>query len=189
MPEYLDLRREDGSRTGAVKERSLVHRDGDLHGTAHVWIVRPDGEHFDLLLQKRSAEKDAYPGCWDISSAGHLPAGSDFPESALRELREELGLSAAPEELYFAGFRRSLAREIFHGAPFVDSEYSAVYLLPRPVDPETLHLQAEEVSEVRYFPYPVILERFHSPDFRHCLYLDELQMVERAYTEWKRSLP
>ena len=88
MSEYFDLRREDGSKTGVVKERALVHRDGDLHGTAHVWILRPSGSGFDVLLQKRSMEKDAYPGCWDISSAGHLPAGSDFRESALRELGE-----------------------------------------------------------------------------------------------------
>ena len=26
--------------TGEVKERSLVHADGDIHGTSHVWIVR-----------------------------------------------------------------------------------------------------------------------------------------------------
>ena len=36
MSELLDLRKEDGSRKGETKERELVHRDGDLHGTSHV---------------------------------------------------------------------------------------------------------------------------------------------------------
>ncbi len=36
--EMLDLRNRDGSLTGEVKERSLVHRDGDLHGTVHIWL-------------------------------------------------------------------------------------------------------------------------------------------------------
>ena len=38
--ELLDLRNEDGSLTGEKKERALVHRDGDLHGTSHLWLVR-----------------------------------------------------------------------------------------------------------------------------------------------------
>ena len=56
-----------------------------------------------MLLQKRSREKDAFPGCYDISSAGHIPAGDGFVESALRELEEELGIRAEPSELVRIG--------------------------------------------------------------------------------------
>ena len=38
--EYLDIRDKNGHPTGVIKERSLVHADGDLHGTSHVWIVK-----------------------------------------------------------------------------------------------------------------------------------------------------
>lgn len=189
LSEYFDLRRADGSKTGEVKERALVHRDGDLHGTAHVWILRPAGCCFDVLLQKRSLEKDAYPGCWDISSAGHLPAGSDFLESALRELNEELGLTVAPDELYFAGFRHRVAREVFRGVRFVDNEYSAVYLLLRPVDPAALRIQQEELSEVRFFPFDWVLDHLNDPEFQNCLYRDELELVRRAWEARKRSKP
>ena len=101
--EMIDLRDRDGKRTGEVKERTLVHRDGDLHGTAHVWLVRyrADRGSADVLLQKRSADKDSFPGYYDISSAGHIPAGQDFSESAVRELKEELGIPASLEELHF----------------------------------------------------------------------------------------
>ena len=76
--EYLDIRTKDGRVTGEVKERTKVHEDGDIHGTSHVWIARINAEgECELLLQKRSADKDAYPGCYDISSAGHLPAGQE----------------------------------------------------------------------------------------------------------------
>ena len=189
LSEYFDLRRADGTKTGEVKERTLVHRDDDLHGTAHVWILRPAGSGFDVLLQKRSPEKDAYPGCWDISSAGHLPAGSDFPESALRELNEELGLTVAPDELHFAGFRHRVAREVFRGVPFLDNEYSAVYLLLRPVDPSALQIQQEELSEVRYFPFDWVLDHLDDPEFQNCLYRDELELVRRAWEARKRSEP
>ena len=183
MTEYFDLRAPDGSVTGAVKERSLVHLDGDLHGTAHVWIARMErGEPF-LLLQKRSRIKDAYPGCWDISSAGHLPAGSDFRESALRELCEELGVSAAPDDLRFLGFRHRIVHEMFHNKPFVDNEYAAVYLLLRQIDPAKLILQEEEVEAVQFFPLSEILARLDDPAFPNCLYRDELEMVASACTQ------
>ena len=60
--ELIDLRKEDGTLTGEVKERSLVHRDGDLHGTSHVWLVRyrPAKKSAEVLLQKRSADKDSF---------------------------------------------------------------------------------------------------------------------------------
>ena len=40
--ELFDEIREDGSRTGVVKERGVVHEDGTLHATVHIWIVRPN---------------------------------------------------------------------------------------------------------------------------------------------------
>ena len=95
--EYLDIRTENGELTGEIKERTQVHTDGDIHGTSHVWLVRytdKNKKKFDILLQKRAATKDAYAGCYDISSAGHIPAGQDYLESAVRELEEELGIKA-----------------------------------------------------------------------------------------------
>ena len=38
--EYLDIRDKNGHPTGVIKERSLVHAAGDMHGTSHVWIVK-----------------------------------------------------------------------------------------------------------------------------------------------------
>ena len=45
-------------------------------------------------MQKRSLRKNSFPGCYDVSSAGHIKAGDDYLESALRELSEELGIVA-----------------------------------------------------------------------------------------------
>ena len=55
MKEYFDIRDSAGNPTGEVKARSLVHRDGDIHGTSHVWLVRKNKKSgYDVLLQKRS---------------------------------------------------------------------------------------------------------------------------------------
>ena len=39
-----------GLPTGRTKERAAVHRDGDLHRTLHVWLVKDDRS---VLLQRR----------------------------------------------------------------------------------------------------------------------------------------
>ena len=89
--ELFDVIDEDGNKTGQVKERGVAHRDGTLHSTVHIWIVRPNRESgYDILLQKRSECKDSNPGAYDISSAGHVSAGDELMESALREMEEEL---------------------------------------------------------------------------------------------------
>ena len=63
--ECFALRREDGSLTGEIKPRALVHRDGDLHGASHVFLARLRGGRAELLLQKRSAQKDSFPGLYE----------------------------------------------------------------------------------------------------------------------------
>lgn len=121
MKEYFDIRDSAGNPTGEVKARSLVHRDGDIHGTSHVWLVRKNKKSgYDVLLQKRSDDKDSFPGCYDISSAGHLPAGADYRESAVRELEEELGIAVSPEDLLVSWHaRRGRKRGILWKIPFI----------------------------------------------------------------------
>jgi len=54
-----------------------------MHRTSHVWLLREKQGKIQVLLQKRSETKESLPGCYDISSAGHIPAGMDFVESAI----------------------------------------------------------------------------------------------------------
>ena len=78
---------------------------------------------------------------FDTSSAGHIQAGDEPLESALRELEEELGIHATPEQLHFAGtFPISFAKE-FHGKMFRDEELAFVYIYDQPVDITELILQ------------------------------------------------
>lgn len=97
--EMFDIRTPEGEPTGEVKERSAVHRDGDWHGTAHIWLVRRKNGKIEVLLQKRSRLKETFPGCYDASCAGHLSAGDSFIQGALRELQEELGAGSKGRRL------------------------------------------------------------------------------------------
>lgn len=111
--EYFDIVDEMGNPTGKTIERKEAHRNNILHRTAHVWIVRHRGNSIQILLQKRCMEKDSFPGCYDISSAGHIPAGVDYIPSALRELKEELGLTIEPSQLIDCGLHRHHAMRCF----------------------------------------------------------------------------
>ena len=116
--ELFDIIDENGNPTGKIVERSIAHAEGIPHRTAHIWIIRRRNEKTEILLQKRSRNKDSFPGKFDTSSAGHIQAGDEPMESALRELEEELGIHAESADLQFAGkFPISFARE-FHGKIF-----------------------------------------------------------------------
>ncbi|HIZ82726.1 MAG TPA: NUDIX domain-containing protein [Candidatus Mediterraneibacter pullistercoris] len=179
--ELFDEIREDGSRTGVVKERGVVHEDGSLHATVHTWIVRQnDRSGYDLLLQKRSSCKDSNPGCWDISSAGHIEAGYRPLESALRELKEELGIDAAPGDLREIGTRRCSFESEFYGRPFRDNELSTIYIYKKPVEISELTLQDTEVSETIWMDYSECRRKIAEHLFEHCIYEDELDILGKA---------
>ena len=126
--EIFDIIDENGNPTGKTVERSIAHAEGIRHRTAHIWIIRRKNGRTEILLQKRSRNKDSFPGKFDTSSAGHIQAGDEPLESALRELKEELGIHAVPEDLQFAGkFPISFAKE-FHGKMFRDEEIAFVYI-------------------------------------------------------------
>jgi len=149
--EMLDIIDEKGNPTGEIIDRSIAHLNGIRHRTAHVWILRKKNNRIQALLQKRSVHKDSYPDCYDISSAGHILAGCDYIESALRELKEELGVSVREDELVFAGIRNLEYKDVFHHQVFHDVEVSYIYVLE--MDREDFVLQKEEVSEVQLFDF------------------------------------
>lgn len=178
--EILDIVDEGGRPTGGTVSRQKAHAEGIRHRTAHVWIVRRKQGVLQVLLQKRSAGKDSHPGCYDISSAGHIPAGVDYIPSALRELKEELGVEARAADLHYCGQRRFLFSAQFHGKPFKDNQVSNVYLLWLDREPADFTLQAEEVSEVRWFAFSDCLRAVAENSIPHCIYLEELELVARG---------
>lgn len=57
----------------------------------------------NILIQKRSATKDLYPNCWDLSVGGHVNFGKSYIETAVRELREELGIEVNEMDFILKG--------------------------------------------------------------------------------------
>ena len=178
--ELLDVVDENGVPTGTVVSREKAHAEGIRHRTAHVWLVRRRNGNVEILLQKRCKSKDSWPGCYDISSAGHIPAGVDFIPSALRELRAELGVQANAEELIFCGNRPLRSDSVFHGRPFRDRQYSRVFALWRDQPEAAFRLQKEEIDAVRWMELEACMEAVKRNTIAHCIYPEELEMVRAA---------
>lgn len=178
--EMFDVVDEKGEPTGETVERTLAHSQGIRHRTSHVWLLRRRQNRVEILLQKRSEDKDSFPGCYDISSAGHIPAGVDYISSALRELKEELGEVALPEELYYCGTRYIQYEEVFYGKPFRDNQVSKVFLLWRDKETEGFTLQREEIEEVKWFDFYECVELVKNNVIAHCIMQEELEMIKAA---------
>ena len=80
---------DDRDQVVGQEKRGEVHRLGLKHRAVHVLVFNQRGEVF---LQKRSMQKDTFPGAWDSSASGHLDTGEEYDACATRELREEIGL-------------------------------------------------------------------------------------------------
>lgn len=183
--ELFDVLSENLEATGLVRERSIVHELGSWHRTVHVWVVRKKKQGFDVLLQKRSRDKDSYPGCYDISSAGHIRAGDDYLESAVRELKEELGIEAKPQELHMIGVHKAISDTTFYGTPFLNREYSHVYVYDgTDMDTGKLKLQKEEVESVLWLDYEEGMSNLFNGTIHNCVFQDEWEMLGE-YMEMK----
>lgn len=181
--EYFDVVDEKGNPTGETIERKEAHRMGIRHRTGHVWILRKHMDENQVLVQKRAEGKDSFPGCYDISSAGHVPAGKDYVESALRELEEELGLIVNPEELLDCGVFSEKFRSKFHGEEFIEDQVCKVFILFKDVEISELTLQQEELDGAMWIKFEDLLDavesgRYQGEEFPNCIYMEELQILK-----------
>ena len=145
--EFFDVLDLNGNKAGKTKLREEVHRDGDWHKSAGIFVVNSKGE---MILQKRSATKESNPNMWTVSASGHLSAGDNSHDTAIKELEEELGIVANKDELKYLFTVKE--QKIFKNG-FVDNEFFDIYLINRDVNIENLSLQKEEVSEAKFVHY------------------------------------
>lgn len=116
-----------------MRQRVLRHRA--------VFVVVHDGVG-NVLVHKRSPDKDVWPGWMDLAVGGVLRSGETYETGARREVFEEIGIDAIDLEVFDAGRPRpydddqvSLLGRCFvlcHGGPFVfrDGEISEAWWTP-----------------------------------------------------------
>ena len=173
--EYFDIINADGELINEIRSRDEVHRLGLWHRAVHIWIYRQNQNGYELLLQKRSANKDSHPSCYDMSCAGHVSAGDDYLESAIREMSEELGLSIQETELIPIFVYRVQFQKVFHNQLFIENELNQVYLCKINQNEDAFCLQKEEVESLCWVPFTEIKIFMHK--HQHCLIEAEVEKV------------
>lgn len=90
--EIWDLYNERRELTGLDHIRGDTIPDGYYHLVVHVWIRNSKSEY---LISQRSADRPMHPLKWECVG-GSVLKGEDSLSGALRETKEEVGLSLLP---------------------------------------------------------------------------------------------
>jgi len=156
MPdELIDIYDSENRPAGLTVMKSEANRKGLWHQGVIVVIYDDDG---NVLLQRRSPEKDPYPNRWTVSASGHVRAGEAVSDAAIRETQEEIGITLEESELgnplvwkHQKRYSESVIRALFLNIFFVRRNMNATNLI----------LQETEVCDARWFP----LEEFEQWTF------------------------
>lgn len=159
MDEYIDIVHETGEPTGRKALKSEAHKNGLWHNTIHLWLYTKQKQ---ILLQQRSYKKSIYPLLWDVSAAGHIDAGESFKHAAIRETKEELGLTLNKNDLMKIGVHKHLST--YANGTIKDNEFHQVYVAELKVNIELLVPQEDEVEAIKlvsFKEFRTLLENSH----------------------------
>ena len=148
--EIWDLYDEDRRLTGETLERGRPMPEGRYHMVVHVVVFDHAGR---MLIQQRQPFKEGWPNLWDVTVGGSAVAGETSAQAAMRELKEEVGLS-----LDLTNQRPALTM-------LFDVGFDDYYLATHEVDPATLTLQYEEVQALRWATEDEVLRMLEEGTF------------------------
>lgn len=134
--EWCDIYDKDRNLTGKRRPRGGCRQKGEYGLVVCVWVHDGRGH---LLLTKRAKGK-SFAGTWE-NSGGAAQAGEDSRTAIRRELWEETGIRAQPEEFEFLNTSRD-------GSNFYDH-----YCLEKNVPLEQIRLQPGETDDVMWVTF------------------------------------
>ena len=91
--EYNDIYDEERNLTGRIHRRGRPWKKGEYGLVVCAWVYDGKG---NILLTRRAPEK-SFPGTWE-NSGGAVRAGETSLQAIVRELEEETGIHAEPQE-------------------------------------------------------------------------------------------
>lgn len=140
--EYFDLFDSERKPLGLTHRRGDVLPAGMYHQVVEIWTFNSRGE---ILMTLRDPMKDAYPDYWE-NTGGSVLSGEVSLEAAVRELFEETGVVATPEELVYVD--TILGKTAFYDIYFLKKDW--------PLD--SIRLQAGETVDAKWVNYNTLNE-------------------------------
>ena len=141
--EFFDIVNDDDVVFGRALRHECHGNPSLVHRAVHVLVFNSQGD--ELLLQKRSLNKDIQPGKWDTSVGGHVDCGESYLAAAVREMDEELGFKGLSLTYLYNSKIRNL----------VESENVQTFLAMTDCH---ISYNTEEIIEVRFWTRQEIVE-------------------------------
>ncbi len=93
-----------------------------------------------------SSYKKIYPLLWDVSVAGHVNSGESLLTAAIREVKEEIGITVGENDLIKIGVMKSFQS---YKSGIIDNEFHTIFISKLNDDIENLSPQKEEVEALK----------------------------------------
>ena len=158
--EKWDLYNAKREKTGLTMQRGENIPKGLYHLVVSAWIVNQQGQY---LLSQRHPDKQ-YPLYWECTG-GSVLSGENSLQGAVREVKEELGITLAPEQgkpIY--QFRREDMQDFYD-----------VWLFHADIDIKEMVLQKTEVVDVQWVNQDKLLNMFQKKQLHPLItYIDTL---------------
>lgn len=139
--------------------KSKVNDEGLSHRIVHILLFNKKGE---LLLHQRGKNLRYLPLHWCTSAGGYVDAGETYLIAASRELKEELGVDAALEEV---------ASYLYYDEKRKTKKFTKLY---KCVYNDSFNPSPHEVEKVEFFTLEKALEL--------------IEKNEKVHPELKRAL-
>lgn len=139
--EFNDIYNKERQLTGRTHRRGTPWRKGEYGLVVCVWVYNGKGE---LLLTRRAPEK-SFAGTWE-NSGGAALAGEDSLQAITREIYEETGIRAQPQEF-----------ELLCSGRDRNTHYD-FYCLKRDITVEQVILQPGETDGAKWVSFDEIHE-------------------------------
>ena len=160
--EIWDILDKNAHFTGKTIRRGEKLQKGEYHLVVHVWI-KDNSEKY--LISKRTPNK-TYPNMWE-TTGGAAISGDTSMQTALKEVKEELGISLNPDNGKFL-FR--LKRDGGATSNFLD-----VWLFEEKIDLSKIIFQPNETCDAKLATKDEILEMISKGEFVNTFtYLDKI---------------
>lgn len=140
LNEWIQVLDENGNETGKLKRREVVHKKGLWHNEVACVVINNKRQ---ILLQKRSKDKQSYPGCWALF-AGHVVAFDNIIDSIITEMRQESGSEVKEENMFLLIPKMKNVRED-------NNCYVTCYCTIMNKSEKDIEFQKSEIDEVKWF--------------------------------------
>ena len=150
--EWNDVYDENRRRIGRVHRRGTRWREGEYGLVVCVWVYDGKGH----VLMTRRAPGKSFAGTWE-NSGGAAKAGEGSRQAITRELFEETGIKAHPDEFEFIGSDRD--RNAFYD----------FYCLKRQTPLEQIVLLPGETVDARWVTLPEIHQMIQRRQISHII--------------------